>query len=139
MVVCLSVVDSLQGCDLVMDFEGSELYVASKISIFGTIYKVNLFLATGMGNDIPQFSKITSIIVQGRTSNDVHFVVEKYSTKRFAVHFHANEISQMESPIYFVINSSQLLDHLPLSVLRTYEHNSPCYVTPRYALTQIHH
>ena len=137
----MTTVESLKGSEMVMEFlqleKESEVFVAGKVSLFGTNYKTNLFLPTVVENDTPQFSKISSILVGGQTSDDVYFVLEKYENKGFVAHFHSFEIAELETPEFTVVPPSQLLDHLPLSELRTYELNSPIYISPRYSLMQI--
>lgn len=138
---CVTAVESVEGSEVVMEFlqleEGSEVFAASKISLFGTTYKQNLFLASVVENDIPQFSKVSSILVCGQASDELYFVLQKYQTKGFVAHFHAFEIAELDVPEFSVMTPSQLLDHLPLSGLRTYEQNSPVYLCPRYSLTRI--
>ena len=82
-----------------------------------------------MENDIPQFSKISSILVHGQTSNEVYFVVAKYQNRGFVAHSHAYEIAELDIPEFRVVTPSQPLDHLPFSELRTYEHNSPVHLS----------
>lgn len=138
---CMTAVQSLEEGEVVKDVleleEGSEVFVASQISLFGTSYKQNLFLAAAVENDIPQFYKINSILICGQTSDEIYFVVQKYQNKGFIAHFHAYEIAELDIPEFSVLTPYQLLDHRPLSGLKTYVQNSSLYLSPRYSLLQI--
>ena len=85
------------------------------------MYKRIIFKATAVEDDIPQFSKITSILLCGQTPDELYFVLQKCQNKGFVAHFHAYEIAEFNIPEFSVMTPSQLLDHLPLSGLRTYE------------------
>ena len=138
---CMNAVESLDACEVIMEVlqleRGSEVFVASKVSLFGSMYKKDLFLATAVEDDLPQFSKITSILLCGQTPDELYFVLQKCQNKGFVAHYHGYEIAEFDIPEFSVMTPSQLLDHLPLSGLRTYEQNSPLYLSPRYSLVQI--
>ena len=55
---CMNAVESLDGCEVIMEVlqleRGSEVVVASKVSLFGSMSKKDLFLATAVEDDIPQ-------------------------------------------------------------------------------------
>ena len=48
---CMTAVESLEGSEIIKEqlhlAEGSEVFVATQVSVFGTHYKQNLFVATG--------------------------------------------------------------------------------------------
>lgn len=111
--------------------EDEEIFVASQVTLYGTQYKPNLFLATGLIQEIPQFSCISHILVQEPTHNSVFFVVAKCCTHGFSSHFHAYEIKTLD-PEYSVVTLKNLVDFHPLTKLTSYEDTSPSYLCPRY-------
>lgn len=60
----------------------------------------------------------------------------KCSNVMFFTHFHAYGFRPSHPSEYTVIQLHKLVDHLPLSCLRSYEKNSPQYLCPRYAIIQ---
>ena len=139
---CMTAVESLEGSEIIKEqlhlAEGSVCnFVATQFSVFGTHYKQNLFVATAIVNDVPQFSLIRSILVCGHTSDEIYFVLQKYKNKGFVAHFHTYEIKKLDIDEWFLWTPKDLLDHLPLSGLRCYVPNSPLYLSPRYALLEI--
>jgi hypothetical protein len=138
---CMTPVESLEGSEVIKAHlhlaEDVQIFVASQISVFGTNYKENLFVATALVNDVPQFALIRSILMCGHTSDEVYFVLERYNNKWFVAHFHSYEIEQFDVPEFILLTPNDLLDHLPLSGLRSYLPNSPLYVSPRYSLVQM--
>jgi hypothetical protein len=128
----MTAVESLEKSEVVMEFlqleKESEVFVAGKVSLLGTNYKPNLFLPTVVENDTPQFSKISSTLVGGQTSDDVYFILEKYENKGFVAHFHSE---------FTVVPPGQLLDHLPLcgdKNIRTQIRQYTYPHTPHYSL-----
>ena len=116
--------------------EEGDIFLATQVTLFGTIYKPNLFLAISMSGDHePQFGKISGILVCGSTPESVFFVVKMYRTEDFNTHFHAYQVSELEP--FSVVQFTALLDHLPLSELNSYEDDSPIYLCPRYVLQQL--
>ena len=71
----MTAVELLEGSEFIKAYldlaEGDKIFVASQISVFGTNYKENLFVATAVVNDIPQFALIRSILMCGQMSNNV--------------------------------------------------------------------
>ena len=69
---CMTAVESLDGSDVIKAYfhlaEDSEIFVATQVSVVGTKYKENLFVATVVVNDVPKFALIRSILMCGRTS-----------------------------------------------------------------------
>lgn len=138
---CMTPVESLEGSEVIKAHlhlaEDVQIFVASQVSVFGTNYKENLFVATALVNDVPQFALIRSILMCGHTSDEVYFVLERYNNKWFVAHFHSYEIEQFDVPEFILLTPNDLLDHLPLSGLRSYLPNSPLYVSPHYSLVQM--
>ena len=137
----MTAVESLDGSGVIKAYlhlaEESEIFVATQVSVFRTKYKKNLFVATAVVNDVPQFALIRSILVCGQTSDEVYFVLVRYSNTGFVTHFHSYKVEKYDFPEFVLFTPNDLLDNLPLSGLRSYVPNSPLYLPPRYSYTQI--
>ena len=125
---CMTAVESLDGSDVIKAYfhlaEDSEIFVATEVSELRTKYKENLFVATVVVSDSPQFALIRSILMCGRTSDEVYNL-------GFVAYFHAYEVDKFDFPEFIVSTPNDLLDNLPLSGLRFYVPNSPLYLCPR--------
>ena len=87
-------VSSLEGSATVAEAlrcdDATEVFLASQVTLYGTIYKPKMYLALSSIDGEPQFGRITSVLVFGSTPESVKFVVRKCHTVDFITHFHAD-------------------------------------------------
>ena len=98
--------------------DDSEVFVTSHIVIFGLSYRKGQFVITRVRDDILQFCQICSIIVVGKTTDEIYFVLQKYQTNGYIARVHGYEINETGINEYSVATLPQLIDHRPISSLR---------------------
>ncbi|XP_041474010.1 uncharacterized protein LOC121422851 [Lytechinus variegatus] len=135
-------VSSLEGSQSIIEslhlHEDSEIFAASKVTVYGIEYIPNMYLVTGIDDDDePQFSRIVVILVPGTTAGEINFVVRRCYNSGFFRHYHAFCVQEMEMCAYSLVRLDDLIDHVPLTALSSYENNSRVYLCPRHSL--IHH
>ena len=76
--------DTLEGAETVRNSlgidEDADCFVADWVTVFGTEYRPSMFLITAMENDMPQFCKICSILINGKSAENVRFVLKTVKT-----------------------------------------------------------
>ena len=134
-------VSSLEGSKCITEtlhLDGdTDIFAASKVTVYGIEYIPNLYLVTGIDDgDEPQFSEIVVILIMGTTPRDIKFVVKRKCNAGYFRHYHAFCVKEMETLEYRVVSLDDLIDHVPLTALSSYEKNCKVFVCPRHALTQ---
>ena len=135
--------DTLEGAETVRNSlgidEDADCFVADWVTVFGTEYRPSMFLITAMENDMPQFCKICSILINGKSAENVRFVLKTVKTTGYSHHYHAYSVSTIQRAVYSVITFEELnIEHPPLSQLRACGDSSVMYMSLRHIIKMQH-
>ena len=137
----MAIVSDLKGCETVAEAlqveEDAQVFVAERLIVYGTEYRPNMYLALGMSDGMPVFGKISSILMFGQTPENVKFVAQKCKNLGFFHHYHAYGVGVEAADEYTVTSLYNLISHMPLSELTSYDNDSLIYVCPRHTFVQL--
>lgn len=116
------------------------VYRPRKVTIHGTEYRLGAVLYTGFTDDeLPVFSSINKIIVSP-TNNEIVFLLTKFVTIEFSVHYHAFQLRREVQPQTFLASHEDFLTYLPAHIIYPFgvaNNNGACYVAPRYSVPAV--
>ena len=96
-------------------------------------YSIGTIVTLAIGDDdLPVFGEVKEILLYNTSM--IIFLTEELSTDQFHHHYHAYEVSRREHKKMHVTQFSSLVDHVPLSLLKSCDVLlfDSYFVLPRY-------
>ena len=109
------------------------VYVAKKVSVHGTEYRVGAVIHTGWIDELPEFSSIFKIVMV--PSSKVYFILERYVTIQFDDHYHSFQACKPQRECTVVMQQSEFKHYLPAHQVKLSSvADGSFYINPRCTL-----